>query len=78
MQKRHLTKSNKPIRMAKSMKHGVNSQHIRNTGELPQHGKEHIQKPTANIFNDEKPETFLLRSVIREKCFLSPFLLTTN
>ena len=56
--------------------HDKNSQQTRNTGELSQLHKEHLQKPIANIIrNGEKLEAFPLRSgIMQEKCPLTtPF-----
>lgn len=50
-----------------------NSQQTRNTWELSQRDKEHLQKAYI-IFNDEKLETFLLRPRTRQRCPLSPVL----
>lgn len=43
-------------------------------GEFTQFGREHIQKPAANTFNNERLRTLPLRSGTRQKYLLSHIL----
>ena len=52
-----------------------NSPESGHRGNLLQHNKDHIRKPTANIIlNGEKLKAFPLRSGTRQGCPLSPLL----
>lgn len=51
-----------------------NTEQTRSRRKLPQHNKNHIWKPTANILNGKRLQSFLLKSETGQGCLISPFL----
>ena len=61
--------------LIKSVIHDKTSQQIKNWRELPQFDRDYLQKLIANMCNNKKLNTLLLRSGGRQGCPLSSLLL---